>query len=235
MATTLTIQNAVNFTSALIKQQRLNVNNMEPGLTMGNIILQRILGAPFIWRFNRATFSIPITKTGGTDYQVSLPNLGRIETQWLVDASANIMELGGAISLAKVTTMRRPTKVAPVYDDNTGNITFRFNAIPDENYTAYFDYQQKAPLLTSYASPWGPVADEFSYIYNMGFLAWAGMLVNDARFPVWMKEFVAALLGAQDGLDEQAKAIFLGDFLSAAKTMTRSQGSVQGGVAGRGV
>jgi hypothetical protein len=230
----LTIQNAINFVSALIKQQRLNVNNMEPGLTMGNIILQRILGPPFAWRFNRANFSIPISTAGGTDYVVSLPLLGRIETQWLSSSSNPAMALGGAISLAKTSDQGRPTLVAPVYDGNNGSITFRFNFVPEGNYTAWFDYQQKAPLLTSYASVWAPVPDEFSYVYNMLYLAWAGILVNDARFPVWMKEGVAALLGAQDGLDEQAKAIFLGDFLNAAKTMARSQGGVQGGVAGRG-
>lgn len=235
MASTQNVMNSVVFVQTLIKNQRLNVNGQEPALTMANLILQRILGPPFIWRQNRATLPVPITTAGGTDYTVNVPNMGRIETQWLNDpASGKNMELGGAVALARVSSTQRPTQVAPQYDDNLGNITFRFNAIPDKAYTAYFDYQQKAPLITSWANPWGVIPDECGYIYNKGFLALGALLVNDARFSIWERDFVASLLGAQDGLDEQAKAIFLGQWLSDARSVTRSQGAVQQGVAGRG-
>ena len=233
MALTQNVMNSVVFAQTLIKGQRLNVNGQEPGLTMANLVLQRVLGPPAVWRQNRATLSIPITALGGTDYQVSVPRLGRIETQWLTDANGLVHELEGAVTLAKVSASKRPTKVAPVYDDNAGNVTFRFNAVPNAAYTAYFDYQQKAQLITSWASPWGVVPDECGYIYNMLFLGLAGQLVNDARFTIWIKEGVGAWLGAQDGLDEQAKAIFLGQWLSDTRSAARSQGAVQGGVAGR--
>jgi hypothetical protein len=235
MAVTQNVMNSVVFAQTLIKNQRLNVNGQEPGLTMANLVLQRILGPPCRWRQNRANLSIPITTAGGTDYTVSLPLLGHIETQWLTNAAGMIFELGGEVSLAKTSASKRPTKVAPVYDDNAGNITFRFNAIPDAAgpYTAWFDYQQKAQLITSWANPWGVIPDECGYIYNMLFLGLAGQLVNDARFTVWIKEGVGALLGAQDGLDEQAKAIMVGQWLNETRTAARSQGSVQGGVAGR--
>jgi hypothetical protein len=234
MAITQNVMNSVVYVQTLIKNQRLNVNGQEPGLTMSNLILQRILGAPFIWRQNRASFSIPISTAGGTDYTVSLPNLGRIETQWLTDSNDKVMELHGAVCLAKVSSTRRPFNVAPQYDDNQGNITFRFNSIPDQAYTAWFDYQQKAQLITSWANPWGVIPDECGYIYNTGFLSLAALLVNDARFGIWERQFVGDLLGAQDGLDEQARAIFLGQWLSDTRSATRSQGAVQGGVAGRG-
>jgi hypothetical protein len=233
MAVTQNVMNSVVFAQTLVKNQRLNVNGQEPGLTMANIVLQRILGPPFRWRQNRANFSIAINTAGLTDYVVSLPTLGRIETQWLTDTTGKIYELGGEIDIAKTSASKRPTKVAPVYDDNAGNITFRFNAVPDENYTAWFDYQQKAQLITSWANPWGVIPDECGYIYNKLFLALAGLMVNDARFPIWEKDGVGALLGAQDGLDEQAKAIFLGQWLNESKTAARSQASVQGGTAGR--
>ena len=235
MAVTQNIMNSVVFAQTLIKNQRLNVNGQEPGLTMANIVLQRMLGAPCRWRQNRATFSLVINTAGGTDYAVSLPNLGYIETQWLTNAAGQIFELGGELALAKTSASKRPTKVAPVYDDNAGNITFRFNAIPDSQgpYTAWFDYQQKAQLITSWANPWGVIPDECGYIYNMLFLGLAGQLVNDARFTVWIREGVAALLGAQDGLDEQAKAIMLGQWLNDVRTAARSQASVQAGTTGR--
>jgi hypothetical protein len=233
MATTLTVQNSVVFSSTLIKNQRLNVNGQEPGLTMANIVLQRMLAPPAVWRFNRANLAVPITTAGGTDYVVSVPLLGRIEEQWLTDGTGKIHQLKGAVSLAKVGSVRPPKSVAPQYDDNAGNITFRFDAIPDQNYTAYFDYQQKATLITGWSSPWGPVADEFSFIFQKGFLALAGLLVNDARFPIWEKDFVAGFLGAQDGLDEQARAIFRGQWFNDQRSEQRSQAAGQAGAAGR--
>ena len=229
MAATLTVSDAVQFCSPMIKQQRLYVNNLQPALGIAQIILNRTLGPPFIWRFNRGTFQIAITTIGGTDYVVSLPTLGRIETQWLLDGSGNIFELKGDQSIAKVSTSARPTKVAPVYDDNTGNITFRFNKVPNASYTALFDHQQKATLITSPAMPFGPIPDEFAHIFLTGFLSWAGMLVNDARFPIWEKEFLGSLLGAQDGLDAQAKAIFLGEWMEFSRTVQRNQGLSQAG------
>jgi hypothetical protein len=234
MALLQNVMNSIVFVQTLIKNQRLNVNGQEPGLRAANIVLQRVLGPPFIWRQNRATFSIAISTSGGTDYSVSLPLLGRIETQWLTDANGNVYELKGAVSIAKVSSSRRPTEVAPVYDDNSGNVTFRFNGVPNQNYTAWFDYQQKAGRIQSWADPWGVIPDECSYIYDMGFLAFCALLVNDARFTVWERQFIGALLGAQDGLDAQAKAIFLNQWLSETRTAARSQGAVQGGVAGRG-
>jgi hypothetical protein len=234
VALTQNVMNSVVYVQTLIKNQRLNVNGQEPALTMSNIVLQRILGAPFIWRQNRASFSIPISAAAGTDYTVSLPNLGRIETQWLTDGNNKDMELKGAVCLAKMSAKRRPTEVAAQYDDNQGNITFRFNSVPDQGYTAWFDYQQKARLITSWANPWGMIPDELGYIYNTGFLSLGALLVNDARFGIWERQFVGDLLGAQDGLDEQARAIFLGQWLSDIRSTTRSQGAVQGGVAGRG-
>lgn len=223
MASTLNLYNAIAFVSPYIKAQRLNVNNMEPGLGMGNIILQRMLGRPCVWRFNRATLTINLSAAGGTDYAVALSNLGSIETQWITDANGKDWQLNGALSLAKVSASGRPTKMAPQYDDNAGNITFRFNRVPNANLTAYIDYQMKAQLLTSYASNFAPVPDEFAYIFYTLYLAWAGQLVNDARFPMWMKEGISMLLGAQGGLDEQSRAIFVGEWMDWFATVERKK------------
>lgn len=232
MASTITVNDGIVFCSAYINQQSLLVNNMQPAIGAAQIIINRILGAPCVWRFNRANFSIPISRAGGVDYQVTIPDLGSIEQQWLDDAG-NITELNGDISLAKGSGAKRPTQVSPQYDDNAGNLTFRFNALPDKNYTAYFDYQRKAPLITGPAQPL-PIPDEHADLFYVGLLGWAGMLVRDSRFPIWQNEFISLLLARQDGLDDQAKAILLGDWMSALKTITRNTSSVQAGVAGRG-
>jgi hypothetical protein len=230
---TLTISDAAVYVSTLLQNQRLNVNNQQPGLAMANIVLQRMLGSPFVWRFNRGSIDVPISTAGTTDYVVSIPDLGRIETQWLTDATGNISELNGAVELAKVTSVRRPVLAAPVYDDNQGNITLRFNSVPDQNYTAAFDYQRKAPLLTSWAQPFGPVPDEFGYIFNKWFLAEAAILVNNSLFEIWRREAVSALLATQDGLDAQAKLIFLEQMTNVGRTASRSQAAGQSGAQGR--
>jgi len=233
MASTLTFSDSAAFCSTLLKNQLLNVNNQQPGITMANIIKQRILGAPFIWRANRGHAAFAISQLGGTDYAQALPTLGRIETQWLTDAEGNDMPLQGAVALPKNSSVARPTIAAPQYDDNAGNITFRFNYTPDADYTANFDFQQKPTLMTSFGSLWGPVADEYGYLFNIGLLALAGLLVNDTRFPIWEKDFVSGLLATQDGLDEQAKAIFIGDWMNVTRTFQRSQAAGQTGAAGR--
>jgi hypothetical protein len=211
----------------------MNVNNLQPGLSAAQIILNTMLGPPFTWRSNRASFQIALSTSAGTDYQLSIPRLGHIETQWLQDPSGKIHQLAGALSLAKTSTMRAPTEVAPQYDDNQGNITFRFNAVPDQAYVATFDHQQKAILLTSYAQNFGPVADEFAHVFFTGMLSWCAMLVNDARFPIWSQQFVSNLLGAQDGLDDQAKIIFMGQWDNFVRTAMRNQASVQEGLGAR--
>ena len=180
MALTITVQDGLTFCKAYIKQQTLFVNNQQPALGAAQIILNTILGPPFVWRTNRSNFSIPILAAGGTDYTVSVPDLGHIETQWMQDAGGKIHQLGGAVSLARVGSQKQPTKVAPQYDDNLGNITFRFDAVPDQAYTAYFDYQIKAPLVTGTAQSLGTMPDELCHLFFVGVLAWAGMLVNDS-------------------------------------------------------
>lgn len=233
MASTLTIEDGLSFCKPFIKQQSLFVNNQQPALGAAQIIINRLLGPPCVWRFNRFNFSIAISTAGGTDYNVTQPNLGVIETQWLTDGNGAVMELNGAVSLAKSGGKKRPTTVSPQYDDNAGNLVFRFNSIPDANYTANFDAQKKAPIVTGTASPIG-ISDEFAHLFYTGLLTWAGMLVNDSRFPIWEKDFIGGLLAAQDGLNDQAKAILVGDWMNLIRTMTRTQGLAQQGNAGRG-
>ena len=113
MSITLSVQASMTYVQTLIDNQRLNVNNMEPGVTMANTVLGTMLGPPFVWRQNRSNISFPITTTGGTDYVQSVPGMGFIETQWLEDSDDNILELNGATALAKVSFERTPTLIAP--------------------------------------------------------------------------------------------------------------------------
>lgn len=235
MGVTLNTQNTINWATTIIKNQPLNISNWEPGLGFLNIVLQTMLGAPFVWRFNRKNVSFGISNAGGTDYVVVIADLGRIESMWLVNAAGNVQPLEGAVELPKTATVDQPTQMAPVYDDNAGNITFRFNSIPDTQggpYTVFIDYQAKAAQLTSYGNTFSPVPDEFAYVFNMLFLGLAGNLANDPRAQLWGTKGIAALLGAQKGLQAQEIAIFLGEWQRAMNTIASSQGLEKAGMAG---
>jgi hypothetical protein len=232
MACTKTIQDSVTWVATILKQQPLNVSNWEPGLTFANLVLGRVLGPPMKWRFNRGNMNFGISTAGGTDYSAVVGDLGWIEKQWITDASGKIHALEGAEALAKTTNSYRPKTMAPVYDDNAGNITFRFDAIPTDNDTVFIDYQRKAPVASSFGSTWAPLPDEYGYIYNQLFLALAGNLVSDPRTPFWSQLGVSALLGAQTGLSAQAIAIFAGEWDRLMQTLSKSQDAVKAGMAG---
>lgn len=229
----LSIQNSMTFVQSLIDNQRLNVNNMEPGVTMANIVLGTMMGPPFIWRQNRTNLSFPINTSGGTDYTQSLPNMGFIETQWLTDSSGDILEFNGATTLAKVSFQRTPTLIAAQYDDNNGNITFRVNSVPDAAYTAFLDIQNCAPIITSPADTFTPLSDYFGYLFNKGMLSEGALLVNDSRFSIWRSEWIAQCLATQDGLDAQAKDMFYNQFMNTTRTVQRSQDMSRNGGQGR--
>lgn len=233
MSNTITVQNSINFATPILKNQPLLVSNLEPAMSAANLVLGTVLGAPFRWRFNRGSFNFPVT-AAGVDYPQVINDLGFLETIWIVDGSNTVNQLTGAISLAKDGSTGRPSKIALQYDDNSGNITARLDRTPDQNYTVFYDYQRKAPVLSSPAIGWGVVPDEFSYIYNWGFLCVMSLLINDSRFPVFENYFIARLLGAQDGLSDQERNIFLANWMGFSQTLQRNQGAVNSGVAGRG-
>jgi hypothetical protein len=235
MSNTLTLQNSINFVRPILKMQPLDVTGLEPALTAGNIILQTMLSAPFRWRFNRQSFNFQteVSFPATTDYNILLPTFGFLETQWITDSTGYPYELNGELAVPVVGDLGRPSVIAPQFDDNEGNITFRLKNAPDAVYTVFMDYQQKPTLMTSFGSPWGVVTDEFSFVFNQGFLALMALLINDARSPIFEQYFISRLLGLQDGLTDQQRLIFLGNWTAMSATLNRSSGSVQSGLAGR--
>ena len=229
--TTLNLRNTITWATPYLKNQPTEVINMEPALMVGNMVLSAMLGPPFKWRQNRQEISFAIT-SAHTDYVQAVPKFGFIETAWLVDGNGNQYPLEGALALTVNPSPERPKKIAAQFDDNAGNITFRFSSIPDQNYTCYVDFQQSAPLMTSTASGWGPVPDYFNFIFNYGFLAGIALMVNDARFPIFEKYFIGRLLGAQSGLSEQERNIFLANWAMAMTTMKKADLMAASGIAG---
>lgn len=210
MASTIQLSSTVAWTSAFIYFASPNIGaNNEPAITSANTVMQAILGPPFKWNWNRAT--VNVTTTSGTqDYATPASTFGFIES-----ASATISGTTFALKemkqeLSVGTELGRPQSIAPQIDDNAGNITFRFLPVPDAAYTVTVTFQKKIPaLFSSLSTTWAPIPDQYSYIYNYGLLALTLAYKGDSRFPIINQKFVAHLLGAQQGLTETERNLFI--------------------------
>jgi hypothetical protein len=241
MASSQILQNTLTWALPFMKFYPQAIQGNEPAVSNANIILQTILGAPFCWRWNRASKNFVMIAPAGNpqvgtqDYIQAVADFGFIETAYVIDPAApnQPYELKVKNVLSKEAQIARPGHVAAQYDDNAGNITLRFSGVPDKAYNAEIVYQRKAVLMTSLASPWSPLPDEFSYVFNWGFLALAAILAGDPRFPIFNQRFLSNLLGASDGLDAMQKNIFLGNWTEITKMLERSQMGAQLGTQAR--
>lgn len=234
MATSINGQRTINWTKPFLKNQPLDFNNMEPALETLNIVMQTMVGPPLRYRFNRSTFTIATTP-GICDYVVTVPDFGYLETQSITDVNNKTHALAGGVAFPRPpsSSSSRPSAIAVQKDDNEGNLTIRTKEVPNGIYTIEGDYQRKAVKLQSLGQILSPIPDEFAFVFNLGFLTIAGMLVSDARVDWWEKKFIGRLLGLQDGLDAQAVNIFLGLWNTNMKSQLRAQGEVQTGTQGR--
>lgn len=226
MSSTITVQNTLNWEKAFLEQQPTLINGMEPALGAANLVLQTMLGPPFAWPWNRdiVTFATSVQDAlvaglsgfsfleggtvkavagGGKPFSISVQNLLQ------VDASS-----------------ARPMFCSPFIDDGAGNITFRLVPAPDQNYNVTLPYQKKAPLLMSLAMTWAPVPDEKNYICQWGHLALMSLIGNDARFNEYNVKFVTSLLGAQGGLSDMERNIFLANWTRVMAQLQSTQLSV---------
>jgi len=219
MASTITLAITINWALPFIEQQPVEILGMEPALSSANLILQTMLGPPFTWPFNRKILSFT---TANQDYQqTSMTDFGFLEGGTVQPASGKAWELQVRNFLVTDVQQARPQFCAPLIDDGMGNITFRLTPMPDQSYTAILPYQMKARQMMSMASTWAPIPDERSYIYQWGFLALMSLISNDARFNEYNAKFVTSLLGAQGGLNDLERNIFLANW---TRVMAQLQG-----------
>lgn len=237
MATNNNLQGSLNWCGAYINYLPQLIGGQEPALSNANLVLQTVLGPPFTWRFNRATFTFNCVVTAPIptqDYIVAVPDFGFLEKAWVkMPDNTDQKELDIENVLGLGLEKGRPKSIAAQSDDNLGNITMRLLSGPDAAYIVSGNYQKKAPIMTSVVSNWGPLPDELSYIYNWGFLALSAIVANDSRFPIFNQKFTSHLLGAQEGLDEMKRNIFLGEWLAITKAAERAQLKTQQGIGAR--
>lgn len=211
MASTVTIQNTINWASSFIEQQPMTVNGMEPALSSANLVMQAMLNPPFAWPWNRG--QINFTAVSQDTVVASLNNFGFLE-----GGSATPSSGGSPFPLSVVNMMQndasgnRPNYVSALLDDGAGNITFRLVPSPDQNYVVNLIYQKKAPFLQSLGYTWSPVPDEKRHIFQWGFLSLMSLLGNDARFNEYNQKFIINILAAQGGLQEMERNVWLGNW-----------------------
>ena len=153
--------------------------------------------------FNIATQSIPIITPNGQ----ALPT----------------KELEVKDSLAQESILGQPAYISAIIDDNNGNITFRLQGAPDQQYELNIIYQKTPGKFSATSDFWEPIPDYLSYLYNSGFLAKGLEYKGDERFAYEHQQFLKQVLAANDGLTEEQKSIFLGDRLN----VSRESGSLQ--------
>jgi len=241
MAPSRNVMSSALFALPFLGYQPVNVSNGEPAITAANLTKQTILGAPFVWPWNRTNFTAQITTTDDAgnpivpsqDVDVMMPNFGFLEKVWLTDNTGKVTEIKVKLALSWESSVQRPASVAAQQIDEDGTVTLRLNAVPNQAYTLAGCYQKIPPAISSLASSWAPIPDQLGYIYEWGFLAFVAMLTKDVRQPQFMQRFIAHLLGAQDGLTATQRNIFVGNFLEVLTEPQRATAGVQQGQAAR--
>ena len=194
-------------------------STLEPALTNANLILGTILGPPFRWEWNRNTVNITMvpTQTNPTDYPEAVADFGFIESGRIMVPTGAVSDPGTIyqlqhslfIEVTSTSQKGRPGIVSVFNDDQGGNITFRFGPyVPDQAYTATITYQKAPSFLTKTSTVIG-IPDKLMHIFKWGFLALAFLYDQDSRFAQMNQKFISTLLGAQSGLDEAQRNIFL--------------------------
>ena len=149
------------------------------------------------------------------DYTVAT-DFGWIETSSIQDTINSVSKwfvLTAKICLGLDSPQARPTFLSAQADDGAGNITFRLMPNPSaKQYNVNITVQEKAALITSLNQTWDPIPDEYSYIYQWGFLALMFLYADDPRWQTASAKFASHLIGANQGLTQTQINVFLANW-----------------------
>jgi len=195
---------------------------MEPAVSSAALVLQTMLGAPFAWPWNRGILNY--TSAAQDFVYAGLTTFDHLE-------GGSIAPSGGGVGFelqvknlvqSEQQQQGRPYYLSPLIDDGQGNITFRLSPAPGQSYAINAIFQKKCPTVASLAQTWAPVPDQLNYIPQWGFLAMMSLIGNDARFNEYNAKFITGLLGAQGGLTDLERNIFLSNW---TRVMAQLQGN----------
>jgi hypothetical protein len=168
-------------------------------------------------------------------YTQAVSNFGWIEHANVQDISQTPpqwIEMQPKLSLALDSSLARPRYISAHNDDNDGNIGFVLTPVPNLEYPINIHVQKKAQLFSDTADTWAPIPDEYSYIYNWGFLALMYLFADDPRFAMANQKFIASILSNNEGLTETERNMFLANWgaITGTQMMKESQGTQARGI-----
>lgn len=224
MGVTIQLADTINWAKPFVRFMPLNIGTgNEPAISIGNSVRQTILGPPFCWRWNRSVAASFNTIVGIQDYTQTLSDFGFLEQVSLTNGSDSFAITNLKNILGKSSVQAKPTSAAAMSDPSTTSISFRLLPTPDKIYSVELFYQRAATLFTGLTQTWTPIPDHLSFVYNQGFLAFAAMYADDARWQIALQRFLASLIGVSEGLDEVQKNIFLETWLGSSSQSVASQ------------
>lgn len=143
-------------------------------------------------------------------------------------------QISAKIDLALESVTGRPNAISAQFNDSNGNVTFRLMQCPDASYPVSITVQQKPPVIASLYDTWTPIPDEYSRLYNWGFLALTYLYADDPRFAVTNQKFITNMLSTSGGLSETEMNIWLNNWQSVTGAPVTLADNLQQGRQGRG-
>jgi hypothetical protein len=161
---------------------------------------------------------------------------------WIENASVQVIErslpvwkqISSKIDLALDSTSGRPSFISGEFYDADGNITFRLMPCPDTSYPVSITIQEKPPVISGLNDTWSPIPDQYSRLFNWGFLALTYLYADDVRFAAANQKFIANLLSTAGGLSETEMNIWLNNWQAITGAPVSLADNLQQGRQGRG-
>jgi hypothetical protein len=169
-----------------------------------------------------------------TSYQFGWIENASIKYTDANSAQAIWKEINPKIDLALDSIQDRPHSISAQMDDGNGNVTFRLMPCPDQAYPIAITLQQKPTLMTGMQNTWAPIPDEYSRLYNWGFLALMYLYADDPRFQLANQKFITNLLSTNEGLSETEKNIVLNNWYQVTGQQIVMNDNIVQGRQGRG-
>jgi hypothetical protein len=195
---------------------------LNPIVEIASMVRATILSPPFTWAFNREDFTIT-TVPGQQEYVVApFADFGYVEKASASDGTISwqIPEILNTTPLSLSLTQARPMTLA-VQEQYSGagpgpgtSVTFRFGGFPDAVYTVEVIYQQAPVLFAALSDSWDPIPNAYNIIYNNLVLGEILADADDPRAQIYRQRGVATLLSRSEGLTNEAKAVFMTQYLA---------------------
>lgn len=129
MATTILLSDSINFAMCFLGFKQLTIGTAnQPALTAANIVLQTILGNPFIWDWNRSTLAYAIT-ANAQDVTVASPTFGNIEKAAYLSGAVPVTATSSTSTVVTYTAANTFKANQPVTIVGTTNGSGVFNLI----------------------------------------------------------------------------------------------------------